>query len=184
MPVTGLILVIVTVPGHRNVVRMHRRSGIVMGVLIVVLMNNCVPVGLVLAPDQFVEGERDRERWRHRREQIGDGDQPSPPSAPRLSQANHLLIRYTGAEPIAPVAATANRKQQTGPTMKHSEQHVARREDRGFNEPSSSSVLLAHLSKNCLAAAVMNDTRHRRLTDPPPARRQACRSAEKALSPQ
>jgi hypothetical protein len=103
---TGRILIIVTIPGHRNLLRMHGRSGIAM----VVLVGNGVSLSLVLAPDRLIEGKRDRERWRHRREQIGDGDEPSPPSAPRLSQANHLVTRHAGSEPIASVAATANRK--------------------------------------------------------------------------
>ncbi|WP_139024765.1 hypothetical protein [Bradyrhizobium sp. STM 3843] len=90
MPVTGLILfVVVAVISHRSVMRIHIRSSI--GLIVLVRISRCACP--VLAWDQCIEKNRARERRRHRRKQIGDDNKPSPPSAPRPSQANHLFTR-------------------------------------------------------------------------------------------
>lgn len=86
MPVTGPVLIIVAIPGHR--MRMHRRPGI-----IIVLVRIHGPIGPMVALHSCVEGDRDRERRRHRREQVSDGDKPSPPFSSWLSQANHPCTR-------------------------------------------------------------------------------------------
>ncbi len=108
MPVAGPVLLVVTIPGHRNVMRMGCRSGSV-----IVLMRIAGPIALMVAQHRYVEGDRDRERRCHRREQISDGDKPSPPSSPWLSQANHPCTCCLDREHIALVAVPANRKRRT-----------------------------------------------------------------------
>ena len=91
MSIAGLVLVVLAISGHSHVMRMRRRSGISLIVLMVVRMRGLI--GRMLAGNPCIGRHRDRKGRRHRRKQIGDDDKPSPPPSPWLSQANHLCIR-------------------------------------------------------------------------------------------
>ena len=108
MPVARPVLLVVTIPGHRNVMRMRGRS-----CSVIVLMRTAGLIALMVARHRYVEGDRDGERRCHRREQISNGDKPSPPFSPWPSQANHPCTCCLDGEHIALVAVPANRKRRT-----------------------------------------------------------------------
>ncbi|SFH73697.1 hypothetical protein SAMN04487925_101257 [Bradyrhizobium sp. cf659] len=110
MPVARAVLIVVTIPGHRNVMRMYRRSGTF---IVLVLMRMRGLIGRMRALNRCIQSGRERKRRGHRRKQISDGDKPSPPPSPWLSQANHLCTHCLDPEHIALVAGTANRKRHS-----------------------------------------------------------------------
>lgn len=156
MPVAGPVLVVVAIPGHRNVMRMRCRSGSV-----IVLMHISGLIALMLALRGYVEGDRDREGRRHRREQVSDGDKPSPPSSPRLSQANHPCTCCPDREHIALVAGTANRKRRMSSRQDRTD--AAPHSSRGILRPAKLSSSGGEAHEIFFAIPVMKATCLRRL---------------------
>jgi hypothetical protein len=117
VPAAMLVLIEVIVSGCRDIVRMHREFAIrmVMAMLVVMVMMVLARkltefMGKLHGQVDHVGGTGGREGWRHRCEQIGDGDKPPQPSALRPPQATHLPALSRCMKYIALVVRTANKK--------------------------------------------------------------------------
>lgn len=160
MPVARPALIVVAIPGHRNVMRMHSGTFIVR-----VLMRGLI--GRMLALNRCIQSGRDRKRRCHRGKQICDGDKPSPPPSPWLSQANHLCTHCLDPEHIALVAGTANRKRHARHRQcKSDDERRALRRISRFGAPIRPRVSSRNEPHIFLPNSVMCSTHLRRTLEP------------------